>query len=163
VQIFKSQLVIRRLILKNCRLTSTSGILIARAIKDGLPLHVLDVGNTTIDANANVFNSVVGAAFAGAIIASPTLQELGLQSTQLCTNIKGKRDVKFEAAICLMEAMRASKVITTHSDTVLSSVNNAQTMHAGHPEAVAGLQRLRQRRWPHHSQRHQREQVAAGV
>lgn len=38
------------------------------------------------------------------------VQELGLQGTQLCTNIKGKRDVKFESAICLMEALRISKV-----------------------------------------------------
>ena len=91
-------------------MTSSSGVLIARAIKDGLPLHVLDVGNSAIDSNANIFNGVVGAAFAGAIISSPTLQELGLHGTQLCVNVKGKRDVKFEAAICLMEAMRVSKV-----------------------------------------------------
>jgi hypothetical protein len=109
----------RRLILKNCRLTSSSGILIARAIKDGLPLNVLDVGNTTVDANANIFNGVVGAAFAAAIISSVSLQELGLHGTQLCTNIKGKRDVKFEAAICLMEAMRASKVPLTKQGCTL--------------------------------------------
>ena len=59
----------RRLILKNCRLTSSSGILIARAIKDGLPLNVLDVGNTAVDANANIFNGVVGAAFAAGLAA----------------------------------------------------------------------------------------------
>jgi hypothetical protein len=107
----KTQLVIRRLILKNCQLTSSSGILIARAVKDGLPLQVLDLGNTAADSNSNVFNSVVGAAFAGAIMSSSTLQELGLQGTQLCTTIKGNRDVKFEAAICLQEALRVSTVI----------------------------------------------------
>lgn len=74
VQMLKTHPAIRRLILKNCRLTSSSGILIARAVKDGLPLQVLDLGNTAIDSNANVFNGVVGAAFAGAMISSLTLQ-----------------------------------------------------------------------------------------
>jgi hypothetical protein len=111
LQVFKVQGTIRRLILKNCRLTSSSGIMIARAIKDGLPLALLDLGNSAMDSNANVFNGVVGAAFAGAIISSSTLEDLGLQGTQLCTTIKGKRDTKFEAAICMQEALRVSKVL----------------------------------------------------
>jgi len=88
LQIFKTHQAVRRLHMKNCQLTSSSGILIARAVKDGLPLQVIDVGNTVIDSNANVFNGVVGAAFAGAIMVSSTLQELGLHGTQLCTTIK---------------------------------------------------------------------------
>jgi hypothetical protein len=159
LQIFKTHLTLRRLILKNCRLTSSSGILIARAIKDGLPLHVLDVGNSAVDSNANVFNGVVGAAFASAIVSSSTLQELGLHGTQLCTSIKGKRDVKFEAAICFMEALRASKVV--YPKEVYSCL--VLIKQAGHSKAVAWLQRFRQRRWPDHPQRHLRQQEFARV
>jgi hypothetical protein len=159
----KTQPAIRRLILKNCRLTSSSGILIARAVKDGLPLQVLDVGNTAIDSNANIFNGVVGAAFAGAMISSVTLQELGLQGTQLCTNIKGRRDAKFESAICLMEALRVSKVSTIAPVRGVFCAHLELIPGSGYPAAVARLQRLREGWWAYHPQRNMRKQELACV
>ena len=107
--LFKEMPSLRRVSLVSNALGPQAGLLVAKALKDGLQLSHLDLSSQAANSMANKFHSVVGVAFAQALTCNTTLQHLALSGTSLGLTPSGKIDLRREAALCLGEALRASQ------------------------------------------------------